>query len=93
MNYSFVVLTAMEAKRSGLKAIIDEEYMKMNIGETTAFSVSEPNLSVARRNVEEVHSQIKRRAKDCKKLENEWKILEFHKQVNFDIWCQNYSYN
>lgn len=69
----------MEEKRTGLKFIVDKEYMKVNIGETTGFSLSEPNLSIARRNIDEIHSQIKKKSKDCKKLENERKILEFHK--------------
>ena len=69
----------MEEKRTGLKSIVDKEYMKMTIGETTGFSLSEPSLSVARSNIEEIHSQINKKSKDCKKLENERKILEFHK--------------
>lgn len=69
----------MEEKRTGLKSIVDKEYMKMDIGETTGFSLSEPSLSVARSNIEEIHSQIKKKSKDCEKLENERKILEFHK--------------
>lgn len=73
------MITAMESKRTGLKSIIEKEYMKMNTGEATAFSLSEPSLRVARRNIEEIHSQIKRKSKDCKKLENERKILEFHR--------------
>ena len=71
--------TAMEEKRTGLKSVIDKEYMKMNIGETPAFSLSGPSLSVARSSIEEICSQIKKTSKDYKKLENERKILEFHK--------------
>ena len=69
----------MEEKRTGLKSIVNKEYMKMDIGETTGFSLSESSLSVARSNIEEIHSQIKKKSKDCEKLENERKILEFHK--------------
>ena len=51
----------------------------MNIGETTGFSLTQPSSSIARNIIEEIYSQIKKKSKDCKKLENERKVLEFHK--------------
>lgn len=66
----------MEEKTSGLRSVIEKEYVKLNVGDTTGFR---PSLSVARSSIEGICSQIKKKSKDCKKLENERKILEFHK--------------
>ena len=69
----------MEERRTRLKSIIGKEYVKMNIGETTGFSLTQPSSSIARNIIEEIYSQIKKKSKDCKKLENERKVLELHK--------------
>ena len=42
-------------------------------------AVSESNLSIARNSLEEVNLHIIEKSKDCKKLENERKVLNFHK--------------
>lgn len=70
----------METRKTRLRAIIDEEYSStMSAEGTTADGSAEPNLSAVKNHVEVIHSQIREKMKDCKKLENERKILEFHK--------------
>lgn len=69
----------MNGKKTGLKADVDKECVKMNTGEMSSFHLSDPNLGMARSGIEDIHSHIKEKEKDCKKLENERKILDFHK--------------
>ena len=68
----------MEEKKAGLDVLINDEYSSTVVG-ISASELSEPKSSILRCNVVEINSQIDGRANDCIKLENERKILAFHK--------------
>ena len=70
---------ALETRKTNLKTKIDEEYGNTLAKDIPTDGISVANLSIARSSVEEVYSEINGKAKDCKKLEMERKILEFHK--------------
>ena len=68
---------AIKARKTKLKAIVDEHNFIYD--DSSVSGSSESNCGSARNVLEEVNVQIKDKAKDCRKLENERKILEFHK--------------
>lgn len=72
-------LVAIEERKTKLSISIDEECNDSVTKVTTSSGFSEPQPSTVRRDIVRVDLQIDGRAKDCLKLENEKKILAFHK--------------
>lgn len=77
--FSHHTLVAIEERKAKLSVFIDEECNDTVTKVTTSSGFSEPKSSTVRRDIVQVDLQIDRRAKDCLKLENEKKILAFHK--------------
>lgn len=71
-------LVAIEERKAKLNIFIDEQCNDTD-KVTTSGGFSESKSSTVRRDIVQVDLQIDERAKDCLKLENEKKILAFHK--------------
>ena len=72
-------LVAIEERKAKLGIFIDEE-CNDTVTKTTSSGFSDPKCSsTLRRDIVQVDVQIDGRAKDCLMLENEKKILAFHK--------------
>lgn len=54
------------------------EYQSAMEGVVSA-DLSQPNMQSVKHEIERLHKQVRERERDFKKLENEKKILEFHK--------------
>ena len=65
-------------RKTCLKAKIDQECSDAIMDDMTN-GLSEDSVSIMKSSVIKISEQISGKAKDCKKLENERKILEFHK--------------
>ena len=71
-------------RKTCLKAKIDQECGDAIMDDITN-GLSEDSVSIVKSSVIKTSEQISGKAKDCKKLENERKILEFHKYVYYRI--------
>ena len=69
--------TALENKISDMKQATVNEYKKVMEG--VELESCEPDMHIVKQEIQHCHRQVREMEKDFKKLENEKKILEFHK--------------
>lgn len=74
-----ITLVAIEERKAKLSIFIDEEYSDAVAKARISRRILEPQSSTVRHDIVQVDSQIDGKTKDCLKLENERKILAFHK--------------
>ena len=79
----FIMLLALNSKKSQLKAFVDEEYSRaMPVDHDQSANIVSLNQEIV-----SVRKQIKSKEKEMLKLKNEKRIIEFHKYDKHSCTC------